>query len=340
MSRGVAATGLLLVVACACMAGCGGDERAASTQPIGPVVAVIKGLDNPFFTTMRDGLVATSARLDMSLRVDAAADVNDAAGQSARLRSHEEDRAGCYIVSPINTTNLIEPLSRVARNTPIVNIDLPVAQQQATALGVHITTFIATDNFAAGSAAAGAMGGFVPRTARVAVLSGPSGDANSQSRIEGFQWGSEGRFRIVASATADWDRGKARRATADLLAADPHLAGIFAANDLMALGAATAAAAAGRRGKVAIIGVDGIRDALRAVTRGELSATVAQYPYMMGRLGVEACVAAARGARVPSRIDAPLEVVTKRNVTRVESSFPEPLERFDDPLANLLKAPA
>jgi ABC-type sugar transport system substrate-binding protein len=327
---------LLLFAVCGAATGCGSRPSTVSKQPTASIVAVIKGLDNPFFASMRDGLVATAAREGAPLRVDAAADVNDAAGQASRFQSDEGEGASCYIVSPINTTNLIGPLSSIAPKTPIVNIDLPVAQQQAAALGVHVTTFIATDNVAAGRAAAQAMAGFVSRHARVVVLTGPSGDANSQARIEGFRKGSRGRFRVVASAAADWDGNKARRATANLLASDLHLAGIFAANDLMALGSATAVAAAGRRGDVAVVGVDGIREALLAVEGGKLSATVAQYPYTMGQLGVEACLAAARGKTIPTRIDAPLQLVTKRNVARVEETFPRPLEPFNDPLAHLL----
>jgi hypothetical protein len=56
----------------------------------------------------------------------------------------------------------------------------------------------------------------------------------------------------------------------------------------------------------------------------------------MGQLGIEACLAASRGKTLPRRVDAPLQVVTQRNVGRVERSFPKPLARFDDPLADLL----
>jgi ribose transport system substrate-binding protein len=334
MSRRAAT--LVLVAVCGATAGCGKDHSVVSKPPTPSVVAVIKGLDNPFFASMRDGLVATAAREGVPLRVDAAADVNDAAGQASRLESDEGEGKGCYIVSPVNTTNLIGPLSKRAPQTPDVNIDLPIAQQQAAALGVHISTFITTNNAAAGAAAARAMASLVPRGGRVALLTGPSGDANSQARIEGFKKASAGRFRVVATAAADWDRGKAQRATAVLLASETGLEGIFAANDLMALGSATAVEAAGRRGDVAIVGVDGIREALRAVASGKLSATVAQYPYMMGQLGVEACLAVARGRTIPARIDAPLQLVAKNNVAEVERSFPKPLEAFKDPLASLL----
>jgi ABC-type sugar transport system substrate-binding protein len=180
------------------------------------------------------------------------------------------------------------------------------------------------------------MAGFVPQGARVAVLTGPSGDANSRARIEGFERASTGHFQVVASAAADWDTGKARSAAAHLLQGDEKLKGIFAANDLMALGAVAAVDAAGREGAVAVVGVDGIREALQNVKTGKLSATVAQYPYTMGQLGIEACVAAAHGKTLPSHVDAPLQVVTKRNVARVQQSFPKPLAHFNDPLSALL----
>ena len=63
----------------------------------------------------------------------------DKAGQASALESLGTERASCYVVNPINTTNLIEPLSHVAKGMPIVNVDSPVDQEAAKALGVQIT---------------------------------------------------------------------------------------------------------------------------------------------------------------------------------------------------------
>jgi len=301
------------------------------------MAAVIKGLDNPFFGTMRNGLVSTARHYRAPLRVAAAADQSDAAGQAARLDSQAATGVACFIVNPIDQANLIQPLSRVAKGIPVVNIDSPIARAKAASIGVPITTYIGTDNVAAGRAAADTMARLVARGAPVAVLTGPPGDATSAARISGFRRGAKGRFDVVASAAADFDRRKATLATRDLLSADARIAGIFAANDLMALGAATAAKAAGKRGDVAIVGVDGIEEALTAIRRGDMSATVAQYPYTIGQLGVQACLVAARGKPVPGRIDAPIQVVTRDNVRRAQASFPEPLDAFDNPLARVLE---
>jgi ribose transport system substrate-binding protein len=142
---------------------------------------------------------------------------------------------------------------------------------------------------------------------------------------------------VVARVDADYVRTTAEVAAGRILHAHPHLSGFFAVNDEMALGVADALRSAGRTGDVAIIGVDGIPEALDAVRAGSMSATVSQYPYVMGQMAVEACVAAVRGARLPARVDAPIAVVTKSNVARASASFPRPFRGYSDPFERLLR---
>ena len=49
---------------------------------------------------------------------------------------------------------------------------------------------------------------------------------------------------------------------------------------------------------------------------------------------------AARGAKVPSRVDAPIELVSKPNVAPASAAFPRPFRRYADPLKRLLHKPA
>jgi ABC-type sugar transport system substrate-binding protein len=324
--RGVA---LLVGVLAALGTGCG---RAGSTHD-GSVAAVIKGVDNPFFAAMSNGLADTARRRGARLRLEAATDLQDTAGQAAKLESLAADHAACYVVNPINQTNLVQALAHLPKGAPIVNIDSPVGMRQAAALGVKITSYIGTDNLAAGRLGAKAMATLVGKGARVAVIAGIPDDATSGARADGFSEAAGGRFDVVETVAADFDRGKAMLAAENLLRTDPALKGIFAVNDEMALGAADAVRAAGRTGKVAVIGVDGIQEALTAVKSGALSATVAQYPYTIGQLGVEACLAAVRGKPVPDKVDAPIALVTRDNVTRAQARFPAPAEPYRSPLA-------
>jgi ABC-type sugar transport system substrate-binding protein len=313
--------------------GCGDTDRERD----GPVAGVIKGVENPFFETMRDGMRAAASEHAAPLRVVAAAGLEDTDGQASALESLLGRDPSCYVVNPINPTNLIEPLSHVAEGTPIVNIDSPVDARAARAVGVAITTYIGTDNVAAGRLAAATMARLIPRGAQVGVITGIPGDFGSGQRARGFAAGAGERFRVVDTVAADFDRQRARLATADLLGEHPAIRGVFSVNDEMALGAAAAVREAGRRGEVAVIGLDGTRAALEAVRTGDLSATVAQYPYAIGRLGVEACLAADGGTRLPVRVDAPVQAVTRANVERALAAFPQPVEPFDDPLEPLIE---
>jgi hypothetical protein len=40
---------------------------------------------------------------------------------------------------------------------------------------------------------------------------------------------------------------------------------------------------------------------------------------------------------LPAHVDAPVQVVTKRNVARAEAKFPRPVEPFKSPFAGLLR---
>jgi ABC-type sugar transport system substrate-binding protein len=64
---------------------------------------------------------------------------------------------------------------------------------------------------------------------------------------------------------------------------------------------------------------------------------VSQYPYVMGRMAVEACVAAARGATVPARVDAPIALLTHANASRAITAFPQPFQPYADPFEPLVR---
>lgn len=316
-------------------AGCGGDSDLRDTRQA-KVGVVIKGLDNPFFRAMKQGVEAAARDQKADVRLSAATGLEDTAGQASKLESLVAQDLDCYVVNPISGSNLDQALSHLPEGTPIVNIDSPVGAAEARALGVRISSYIGTDNEAAGRLAAGTMAARVGPGARVGVIGGIPGDATSAARIDGFREGARGRFHALEPVSADWDEHKAMLAAEGLLGRDPGITGFFAANDQMALGVVRAVAGAGRTGTVTVVGVDGIEKALRAVERGAMSATVSQYPYTIGMLGVEACLAAASGKALPAHVDAPVQVVTRRNVARAQAEFPKPVEQFKSPFAALL----
>src|SRR3954470_7480285 len=287
------------------------------------VAAVIKGLDNPFFQYMRQGIDAKAKELNAQVNIQAAAGMGDSTGQADRLSAVAMQDYGCYLVNPISVSNLVQALVPVAqKKAPIVNIDSVIDPDQAEAAGFKINTYIGTDNVSAGELAGKEMLKLLPNGGKVALIAGVVGDVGSNARIKGFQQAIAGKLEVVTLVSADWDREKALTAADTILRANPDLAGFFSANDVMALGVQRAVMSAGK--DVKVIGLDGITDALQSVAAGELAATVSQYPWVVGAMGLEACVAAASGKALPTKVDAPVQLITKANAGTAIANFPQP----------------
>jgi ribose transport system substrate-binding protein len=314
-----------------------GSGGSSSSGPL-KFAAVIKGLDNPFFQTMEQGIKDQSATAGASTTVQAAASITDTTGQADKLTGLAGQDYSCYIVNPISGTNLVQGLAQVAaKKKTIVNIDSPIDAKAAKAANATPATYIGTDNVQAGETAGKHMAELLPQGGKVAVIGGIAGDVTSGARIEGFQKGIGSSVTVVQTVAANWERQEALTQATNLLRAHPDLKGFFSANDDMGLGIARAIANSGKTGKVEVISVDGVKDALEAVKAGSLSATVAQYPYAIGAMGVEACQAAAKGKTLPANVKAPVELITKDNATKALAVTPKPVAAYDDPFAALTK---
>jgi ribose transport system substrate-binding protein len=298
---------------------------------------VLNGLDNPFWLAIYEGARAEAARRGVSATFRAVASNADLDGQAGQLRALVAAGQDCYVVGPITATDLVPALRGVTR--PVVVINSPIDPGAAKRARVRLDTYIGTDDFAAGRLAGARMRSLLPAGGQVALLGGWAGNINSAIRLAGFERGIRGsRLRVVALVNANYDRTTAEIASEGILLAHPRLSGFFAANDLMALGIADSVGAAGETGKVRIIGLDGVPEALDAIRAGSMSATSSQYPYVMGKMAIEACAAASRGARLPGRVDAPIALLTSDDIGRAITAFPSPIQPYSDPFSRLLGA--
>ncbi len=80
-------------------------------------------------------------------------------------------------------------------------------------------------------------------------------------------------------------------------------------NDEMALGALEAIKASKR--DILVVGFDATDDAVASVEAGDMAATVAQQPELMGKIAVETAVKALKGEKVDSNIPVELKLITK-----------------------------
>ena len=103
--------------------------------------------------------------------------------------------------------------------------------------------------------------------------------------------------------------------TEDIITGNPNLKAIFASNDNMGLGAIQALKNADMLDDVVVVGFDANPDAAASVMAGEMSATIAQFSYNMGYMGVENALKLANGESIPDNIDTGTVLVTKENAS-------------------------
>jgi ribose transport system substrate-binding protein len=175
-------------------------------------------------------------------------------------------------------------------------------------------TFIGSDNYEGGKLAGEYVVSSSGGKARVGILEGIPGHETGDSRLRGFRdaVARAPGITIVASQPANWERDQGFNVFQNMLQAHRDIDTVFAASDLMALGAIEAIAAAGRTGTIRVVGFDALDDAKKAVEAGTMAATVAQFPFEMGKAAVESAVKILAGEKLPADIMVKLEMVTKR----------------------------
>jgi ABC-type sugar transport system substrate-binding protein len=142
----------------------------------------------------------------------------------------------------------------------------------------------------------------------VVVLRGISGAPSSNERFEGFN-SVVAADRIVAAQSAEYDRARGLDVMSNLLQANPDIAGVFAENDEMALGAVQALG--DRAGNdVFVVGIDGTPDGLTAVNDDmTMFATVAQQAGELGKVGLNQALALLAGEELPEYTPVDVQVI-------------------------------
>ncbi|RIJ76708.1 LacI family transcriptional regulator [Nakamurella silvestris] len=227
---------------------------------------------DPFFPTLLQGAQEVVADRGLQLMFMIVRDepshrrlVNYAAG------GHLD---GVMLVSLHGTDTMPQDLE--ARGIPVVLVGRPIVDEP-------LRSYVDADN-QGGAASATEL--LVARGCRrIAAITGPMDMAVGQDRQAGYR-------RALADAgisydeslvaAGDFSRESGERAMRELLAAEPAIDGLFAANDLMALGAMSAIGESGRSvpGDVAVVGFDDTP--LAAQTRPALT-TVRQPIAELGR---------------------------------------------------------
>ncbi len=290
---------------------CRSGERAP--EPSGPRIAlVLKTLNSPFFIDIQRGAEDAARRLGVALTVQAAEREVDVDKQMQIIENLIQTRVAALCVTPSGSKEIVPAILKANQaGIPVVVVDTKVDAQAASQAGIRIDSFVGSDNYEGGRLAGLHLAELTRGKANVALLEGIPGHETGDSRLRGFRDAVKQApgIRIVASQTANWERDQGFTVFQNMLQAHPEIDALFACNDMMALGAIEAIAAAGRAGKVRVVGFDAVEDARKAIEAGTLAASVAQSPSEMGRIAVESALKLVSGETVAQEQTVPIELV-------------------------------
>lgn len=304
---------IIVIAALACTTlSCNRAAPASSDRRT--VALVLKTLNHPFFVDMRRGAQEAADRLGVQLQVQAAEREIDVEKQMQIVENLIQTGIGALCITPSGSREIVSALVKAREaNVPIIVVDTRVDAKAAADAGVQTETFVGSDNYAGGRLAGEYVVKATGGKARVGILEGIPGHETGDSRLRGFREvvATTPGITIVASQPANWERDQGFNVFQNMLQAHADIDTVFAASDLMALGAIEAIAAAGRTGKIRVVGFDALDDAKKAIAAGTMEASVAQFPYEMGKAAVEGAVKVMNGEKLPADVMVKLEMVTR-----------------------------
>jgi D-allose transport system substrate-binding protein len=309
------------IVLIVCLAFAMGVVTQATAQVTPRVAIILKTLANPFWVTMKEGILAEAQKQGIKVDVFAVQSEDDTQGQLQLFENLLSKDYNAIGFAPISPVNLVQPAANAyKKGVFLVNIDEKVDMAALKAAGGNVFAFVTTDNVVVGRTAGefivkqiGSAGG------KVAILEGKAGNASGEFRKQGATqaFASAKGFTLVASQPADWDRAKALDVASNIIRRFPDLKAIYACNDTMALGAMQAVKNARKLGQILVVGTDGDPEAVASVKAGEMAATVAQDPAKVGAESLRQLLAALKtGKQIPLNADPAYVAVNSKLITK------------------------
>ena len=301
---------LLSAVIILCVTGCSlitidGENygNAADYKGNGAIGLSVSTQNNPFFVTLVEGAKAAAKKADVQLTVVDAGD--DASKQVSDIEDLISKNISVLIVNPVDS----DTVSGVVQTA--VNKGIKVISADRIVNGVEIDCRIASDNILGAELATQFIVDKLGEGAKVAELQGTNGASAAIDRGKGFHNIADSKLKVVVSQTANFDRTEGMNVMENMLQANSDIQAVFAANDEMALGAVKAIA--GARKNIIVVGFDATDDAIASIKDGEMSATIAQQPDLIGSTAIDTAIKLINGETVEKSIPVEVTLITAEN---------------------------
>ena len=293
-----------------------GQSEEQTSKPT--IALVMKTLTNPFFVEMEKGARQAEAELGFNLLVKTGAEETSIEQQIAIIKSLIAEHVDAIVIAPADSTNLI-PVLKEAQDAGIVivNVDNPLNANVAAQMQLTGVPIVTVDNEYGAYLSTKQIADQVHKATKAIILEGIPSAANAEARKNGAlrAFGEQPLIEIVAIESAHWKIDEAHDVVLNLYIHHPDIGMIFAANDMMALGALRYLADE-HKTDVLVAAYDALDEAKAALLNGTLQATVDQQAARQAYTAIQIAVRVLNGEAVEPVTLVDVKLITKANANQ------------------------
>jgi len=295
-----------------------GAQAQAAQKP--KVALVMKSLANEFFLTMETGAKDYQKHnaSQFDLITNGIKDETDTANQIRIVEQMIVSKVDALVIAPADSKALVPVIKKaVDAGIIVVNIDNRLDTDVLKSKDLNVP-FVGPDN----EKGARLVGDYLAKSLKpgdnVAIIEGVSTTTNAQQRTAGFKAAMQaGGMKVVSLQSGDWEIDKGNAVASQILNANPDVKALLCGNDNMAIGAVAAVRAAGKAGKVYVVGYDNINAIKPMLADGRVLATADQFAAKQAVFGIDTALKAIAAHKKQSElsgiVETPVVLVTKKS---------------------------
>lgn len=282
-----------------------------------PVIGVsVPNLGSSFWISVLYGVDTAAKGKAKLVTLNAGGDANSSQ-QISQIQDLIQRKVDAIVVGATNGDAVKAIVERaVAAGIPVVGISSPPNTDKLAAV-------VSADHYDMGKLQAECLAKAIGGKGEVAMMAGPSGQAWSDLRAQGFKdtlAKVAPGVKVVAESRLADNRNAALTTADDWIQRFPDLAGVYSATDDMAAGVVSALKSAGKK-SVKVSASNLSPTAQQMLKDGDLACTSIQQIVAQGRAALDQAVAAATKGKVEAKVVTPAVLVTPENVGSVDLSL-------------------
>ena len=294
-----------------------GCASTAQTPSQHTVTLIAKSTETEFWLSVFAGAEAAATEYNMKLTIVGPETEEDYETQNQMVADTVEAGTEALIFSAIHYDKNAQAIDAAAQSgVKIVAIDSNVASDA-------VSTYIGTDNYAAGKMAAQAALERVDGDFKVGIINYDISSFNGQERERGAvdALNASGRAEIISVINTLAEAQQAQADTVKLLEEHPEINVLLAFNEPTSVGAAMAIQQLKCEDSIFLVGFDSNVASVDGLQDGSVDALIVQNPYAMGYLGVESAykLLNGQGGELAEIVDTSTQIVDRENLFFIDS---------------------